>query len=225
MFFSTNYIIRKAFLKMKMKNIFSKNLEVKKLTFKQKLKLKKLQLGIVLTLFLEILAFSKASYANSVDDYFEGLPKSEAPSRLEQSSKSEVTLVSFGKGNPNFSTSPQGKPGGTPREVNEIFYKNNVQSLVDTALNNQEVKKEFGRIKQRLEDGINPIDIGQRSTNLPSAGNSGNIVLIKASKGRYLVQVIENKVNILGIADRSNDQNTQTFKAVILSEYGIKLNY
>jgi hypothetical protein len=83
-----------------MKNIFSKNLKAKKLTFKQKLKL-----GIVVTLFLEILAFSKASHANSVDDYFEVLPKTEAPSRLEQSSNqqnksynSEVILVRSGDG-------------------------------------------------------------------------------------------------------------------------------
>jgi hypothetical protein len=230
---------------MKMKNIFSK----KSLTVKQKWKLNKLQLGIVLTLFLEIVAFSKSSHANSVNDYYEGLPKREAPTRLEQSSKSKVTLEAYNKGNPTNQkvkeeaslllknpdvrlvssvegfgqSAPYTRPGsnrGNPTsgvfggasgsnggsgsgngggcepnkiptypkfesfdnskewlqvlkkksrqlqeeldelllksetEVNEIFSKNNVKSLVKKALKNQKVKKEYQNIKERLNQGL-----------------------------------------------------------------------
>ena len=37
---------------------------------------------------------------------------------------------------------------------------NSVKKLVKIALNNQDVKNEYGRIKKRLEEGANPIDIG-----------------------------------------------------------------
>lgn len=68
-----------------------------------------------------------------------------------------------------------------------------VKKLVGIALKNQDVKNEYDRIKKRLEEGINPIDIGKKST--PVASNK---MLIKGDEGRYLVEVSRDQIKMLG---------------------------
>jgi hypothetical protein len=68
--------------------------------------------------------------------------------------------------------------------------------------------------------GVNPIDIGKKSTRI-----SGNKVLIKGAKGRYVVELGENQVQVLGIGDRANDKNMEAFKNVMNKKYGLKLQY
>ena len=70
---------------------------------------------------------------------------------------------------------------------------NDVKKLVKTALKNQDVKNEYVRIKKRLEEGINPVDIGKKST--PVASNK---VLIKGDEGRYLLKFRGIRLMFLG---------------------------
>jgi hypothetical protein len=107
------------------------------------------------------------------------------------------------------------------RTVTEKLDESNaVKKLVKTALKNQDVKNEYGRIKKRLEEGINPVDIGKKST--PVASNK---VLIKGDEGRYLVEVSGNQVNVLGICARGNRKNVKSFENLMNEMYGVNLQY
>jgi len=97
---------------------------------------------------------------------------------------------------------------------------NAVKKLVETALKNQDVKNEYVRVKKRLEEGINPVNIGKKSA--PVASNK---VLIKGAEGRYLVEVSGNQVNILGICARGNKKNLKTFKSLMNEMYGVNIQY
>ena len=55
----------------------------------------------------------------------------------------------------------------TPNKISEKFDLKAVKKLIKTALANQRVKKEYQEIKKRINDGVNPIDIGKKSTNFP----------------------------------------------------------
>lgn len=97
---------------------------------------------------------------------------------------------------------------------------NSVKKLTQIALNNQDVKKEYDRIKERLEKGVNPIDIGPNT-----AAVAKDKVLIKGAHGRYLVEVSENQVNILGICYRGNKKNVSRFEKLMNEMYDVNLQY
>ena len=107
------------------------------------------------------------------------------------------------------------------RTVTEKLDESNaVKKLVKTALKNQDVKNEYVRIKKRLKEGINPVDITKTST--PVASNK---VLIKGDAGRYLVEKSGNQVNVLGMCDRGNKKNVKSFQNLINEMYGLNLQY
>ena len=113
------------------------------------------------------------------------------------------------------------QPQNAARTVTEKLDKSNaVKKLVKTALKDQDVLNEYTRIKKRLQEGINPVDIGKKST--PVASNK---VLIKGDEGRYLVEVFENQVNVLGICACSNKKNVKSFENLMNRMYGINLQY
>ena len=113
------------------------------------------------------------------------------------------------------------QPQNAARTVTEKLDKSNaVKKLVKTALKDQDVLNEYTRIKKRLQEGINPVDIGKRST--PVASNQ---VLIKGDEGRYLVEVFENQVNVLGICARGNKKNVKSFENLMNGMYGVNLQY
>lgn len=113
------------------------------------------------------------------------------------------------------------QPQNAARTVTEKFDKSDaVENLVETALKNQAVKNEYTRIKKRLEEGINPVDIGKKST--PVASNK---VLIKGDKGRYLVEISGDQVNVLGMCARGNKRNVKSFENLMNGMYGVNLQY
>jgi hypothetical protein len=85
---------------------------------------------------------------------------------------------------------------------------------------NQKVKQEYEGIKKRINEGVDPIDIGKKSTNLP-----GNKVLIKGAHGRYVVEIFGDQVNVLGMGARGNNRNMQTFQNLMNEMYGLNLQY
>ena len=107
------------------------------------------------------------------------------------------------------------------QKVEEKFNLSNaIADLVETALKNQDVKNEYNRVKKRLEGGVNPVNIGKKSTPVAK-----NIVLIKGDHGRYLVRVSGDKVEVLGMAARGNTKNINRFKTLIKKMYGVDLKY
>ena len=87
-------------------------------------------------------------------------------------------------------------------------------------MKNQDVKNEYGRIKNRLEEGINPVEIGKKSTLVAS-----NKVLIKGDEGRYLVEVSEDQIKVLKMCARGNNKNVNNFKSLMNKMYGVNLKY
>ena len=113
------------------------------------------------------------------------------------------------------------QPQKAARTVTEKLNESNaVKKLVKTALKDRDVKNEYTRIKKRLEEGINPVDIGKKSA--PVASNK---VLIKGDEGGYLVEVFENQVNVLGICSRGNKKNVKSFENLMNGMYGVNLQY
>ena len=108
----------------------------------------------------------------------------------------------------------------TPREINEKFESNSIKKLTNIALKDQDVKNEYDRIKRRLKEGVNPIDIGPKT-----AAVAKDKVLIKGAHGRYLIEVSGNEVNVLGIGARSNKKNMQTFEKLMNKMYDLNLQY
>jgi hypothetical protein len=105
-------------------------------------------------------------------------------------------------------------------KINEKFESNAAKKLVKTALDNQLVKQEYEVIKKRLKEGVNPIDIGKKSTRI-----SSNKVLIKGAHGRYVVAISGNQVNVLGIGARGNAKNMNNFIDLMNEKYGLNLQY
>ena len=103
-------------------------------------------------------------------------------------------------------------------EINELFSSNAVSRLVNRSLKNNKVKKEYDRIMVKLEAGIQPLDIGAKSSKLRS-----DKILIKARYGRYFIQTTGSEINVLGIGDRAN--NMKEFEALMNKMYDVDLQY
>lgn len=108
----------------------------------------------------------------------------------------------------------------TSNEINEKFDSKAVKKLIKTALENQKVKQEYEGIKKRINEDVNPIDMGKKSTNL-----SDNKVLIKGAHGRYVVEISGDQVNVLGIGARGNYKNMKTFQKLMNEMYNLNLQY
>ena len=107
------------------------------------------------------------------------------------------------------------------QKIEEKFnISNAIEDLVATALKNQDVKNEYTRFRKRLEEGVNPVNIGKKF--VPVAKD---IVLIKGEHGRYLVKVSGDKVKVLGMAARGNKKNINRFKNLMKKMYGVDLKY
>ena len=87
-------------------------------------------------------------------------------------------------------------------------------------MKDQNVKNEYTRIKKRLSEGINPVDITKKST--PVASNK---VLIKGDEGRYLVEISGDQVDVLGMCARGNKKNVKSFENLMNDMYGVNLQY
>ena len=102
-----------------------------------------------------------------------------------------------------------------PREVTERFEVSAVSKLAKKSLPG--LKSEYERVKNDIKQGIHPVNIGG------SGFVSANKVLIKCSKGRYLVEVVDTKVDILGISLRSNKKFMKKFETLMNKLYNLNL--
>ena len=78
-------------------------------------------------------------------------------------------------------------------------------------------RKDYPKIKKRLEDGIHPLDISQKSTGVKcSTPGKKNYYIIKTGCARYVVEYLVTEdsrvVNILGIGARGNGSNMKSLK-------------
>ena len=50
-------------------------------------------------------------------------------------------------------------------------------------------------------------------------------MLIKGDTGRYLIEISDNQVNVLGICARGNQKNVKSFEKLMNEMYGVNLQY
>ena len=72
-----------------------------------------------------------------------------------------------------------------PRSVSENFKTSAVKKLSNASLKNPRLKKEYKAIKAKIEEGVHPVNLSDKSTYVSSSK-----VLVKKSEGRYLVNGI-----------------------------------
>lgn len=86
------------------------------------------------------------------------------------------------------------------------------------ALQNQALKREYSRIKQRVMDGVDPIKVGKDSTNL---GNG--FTYIRAQHGRYVIKDNNGVKDFVGISYRGSKRDMQAFAKILNGMYDIKI--
>ena len=106
----------------------------------------------------------------------------------------------------------------TPRSVSENFETNTVRRLARQTLRSQDIKREYRTIKEQIKQGIHPVNLSSKSTFV-----SPTKVLIKKPKGRYLVEVTDTHVEIVGMSKRGDDQGLAQFQRSMNELYDLKI--
>lgn len=82
--------------------------------------------------------------------------------KKEQSQESKTFDYDYRSKNKRKSADQCSLDENTTNEINEKFDSKAVKKLIKTALENQRVKQEYEGIKKRINEGVNPIDIGKK---------------------------------------------------------------
>lgn len=105
-----------------------------------------------------------------------------------------------------------------PRVVSEKFETNAAKKVAKMALKHPELKTEYASVKQEMELGTHPVNLSAKSTYVSSTK-----VLVKKSEGRYIVDVSDTNVDILGVGCRTDKKSMKTFKTLMNKLYGLDL--
>lgn len=103
------------------------------------------------------------------------------------------------------------------REFSEKFETNAVKKLAQKSLKNPRVSQEYERIKNQIQQGTHPKQIGGKTAYVGS-----DIVLIKWC---YLMKVDGDKVYGLGLTDRSDFKKVRVFRDSMNELYDLTLQY
>ena len=105
-----------------------------------------------------------------------------------------------------------------PRSVSENLETKAVKKLYNLSLKNSKFKKEYKEVKELLNKGIHPVNIGKKSTFVSSTK-----VLIKKREGRYLVNVSDTHAEVVGASVRTNKKFMSKFETLMNSLYNLDL--
>lgn len=90
--------------------------------------------------------------------------------------------------------------------------------MANKSFRNPIVKREYQFVKNQLQDGIHPVNLSQKSTFVSSTK-----VLVKKSEGRYIIDVSETHVDILGLSSRTNQRCMERFEKLMNELYDLNL--
>ena len=105
-----------------------------------------------------------------------------------------------------------------PRSVSENLETKAVKKLYNLSLKNPNLKKEYKDVKDLLNKGIHPVNIGKKSTFV-----SPTKVLVKKPEGRYLVEVSDSSAEIVGVSSGTNEKCLSRFKTLMNELYNLDL--
>ena len=95
---------------------------------------------------------------------------------------------------------------------------NYIFKIYSLSLKNPNLKKEYKDVKDLLEKGLHPVNIGKKSTFV-----SPTKVLVKKPEGRYLVDVSDTYAEIVGVSARTNKKCMSKFKTLMNELYNLYL--
>jgi len=105
-----------------------------------------------------------------------------------------------------------------PRSVSENLETKAVKKLYKTSLKNPRLKKEYKAVKDLLKEGVHPVNLSEKSAYV-----SPTKVLVKKPEGRYLVDVSDTNVEIVGVSSRTNEKCMSKFKTLMNELYNLDL--
>jgi len=104
-------------------------------------------------------------------------------------------------------------------EVNESFKSNSsLKKVTKRALGNQDVKREHERIRKRIDEGVDPMDIGRDSTDL-----GDGLTYVRGRHGRYLVKNDNGVKDVVGIAYRGSRNDMKTLAKEMNKSYNVTI--
>ena len=102
-----------------------------------------------------------------------------------------------------------------------IFKKGSRTSFVETTeepLGNQDVKREYKRILKRIGEGVDPMDIGRRSTDL-----GDGLTYVRGRHGRYIIKNDNGVKDVVGIAYRGSRNDMKTLAKEMNESYNVNI--
>lgn len=104
-------------------------------------------------------------------------------------------------------------------EVTESFKSNtSLKKVTKRAFANQKVKNEYIRILKRINEGVEPINIGSKSSDL---GNG--ITYVRGEHGRYIIKNDNGVKDVVGIAYRGSKKDMQTLAKETNKSYNVDI--
>ena len=104
------------------------------------------------------------------------------------------------------------------RSVSERFQTKAVKKLSKTCLKNPRLQKEYKSVKDLLRKGVYSTNLSKKSTYV-----SSTIILVKKPEGRYLMEVSDTSVEIIGVSSRSNEKCMSKFKTLMNQLYNLDI--
>lgn len=104
-------------------------------------------------------------------------------------------------------------------EVNESFkFNSSLKKVTKRALENQDVKREYTRILKRMGEGVEPMDIGQSSTDL-----GDGLTYVRGRHARYIIKNDNGVKDVVGIAYRGSRNDMKTLAKEVNKLYDVNI--
>jgi len=103
--------------------------------------------------------------------------------------------------------------------VKESFKSNNsLKKVTKRALENQDVNREYTRTLNRIGEGVDPIDIGNGSTDL-----GDNLIYVRGRHGRSIVKDDNGVKDIVEIVYRGSKNDMKTRAKEMNKSYNVNI--
>ena len=140
-------------------------------------------------------------------------------SNKEQSQESETFDYDYRSNDPQKKKKSKDQCPIDQSEVNESFKSNSsLKKVTKQALKNQDVKREYKRILKRIDEGVDPMDIGRSSTDL-----GDGLPYVRGRHGNYIIKNENGIKDVAGITYRRSRNDMKTLAKEINKSYNVNI--